>query len=72
MKATLKDHMDEFAQRWDWWLETWHAELLELEQRRLAVLTTENERDAYRIIHSSPRTPLVMRTPRIFLLSAKT
>lgn len=57
MKATLKDHMDEFAQRWDWWLETWHAELSELEQRRLAVLTTENERDAYRIIHSFSRAP---------------
>jgi hypothetical protein len=57
MKASVAEHMDEFAQRWSWWLESWIAELSDSEQRRLAVLTTENERDAYRIIRSFSRAP---------------
>ena len=53
----MREHVTEFAERWNWWLETWTLKLSDSEQRRLAVLSTENERDAYRIIHSFSRAP---------------
>jgi hypothetical protein len=54
-KATLGEHIEEFTEYWQWKLSGWLSELPEAELTRFDRLSTENERDAVRIIQSFAR-----------------
>jgi hypothetical protein len=55
MNAKLHDHLQEFEELWQWMEALWLAELCALERQRLESLSTQNERDAFRIIQSYAR-----------------
>jgi len=51
-KATLRDHLAEFDQAWSGWESKWKEKLSPAEREKFEGLTTETERDAYKILHN--------------------
>ncbi|HEY5743714.1 MAG TPA: hypothetical protein VIS99_14360 [Terrimicrobiaceae bacterium] len=54
-RATLSEHLSEFDALWGWTTAQWRAELTDCEQQQFARLSTETERDAFRIVRSFAR-----------------
>jgi hypothetical protein len=50
--ATLSEHLSEFDGLWDWTTAQWCADLTDGERQLFARLSTETERDAFRIVRS--------------------
>jgi len=53
--ADLSEHVSEFEQIWQWSLAQWRATLTESEKSKFDRLTTDSERDAFRIIRDFHR-----------------
>jgi hypothetical protein len=54
--ATLQEHLEEFDQAWSGMERIWRTELSPIERAKLDRLTTEKERDAFRIIRNWAQT----------------
>lgn len=54
--ATLHEHLAEFDQAWSGWESKWKEKLSPVEQEKFGHLTTEAERDAFRILHNWSQT----------------
>jgi hypothetical protein len=54
-RATLPEHLSEFDALWDWTTAKWCAELTDGERQLFARLSTETERDAFRILRGFAR-----------------
>jgi len=55
MEANATEHVAEFAELWKWAAEKWSCELSERERKFHDALSTENERDAFRIVRNFAR-----------------
>lgn len=58
LRASLSEHLEEFSEMWLDLSKKWTRELSETESAKFAVLKTETERDAFRIIRNFHRMAL--------------
>jgi hypothetical protein len=54
--ASLEEHLKEFDEAWDWKAREWKGKLNAQERQKFDNLTTENDRDAFRIIRNWAQT----------------
>jgi hypothetical protein len=54
-KATLAEHLGEFEQLWTWMTTQWRAELSDAEEEIFIGLSTQTERDLFRILRNFAR-----------------
>jgi hypothetical protein len=52
----LEEHLKEFDEAWDWKAREWKGKLNAQERQKFDNLTTENDRDAFRIIRNWSQT----------------
>jgi hypothetical protein len=52
----LEEHLKEFDEAWDWKAREWKGKLNAQERQKFDNLTTENDRDAFRIIRNWAQT----------------
>jgi hypothetical protein len=54
-QSSIEEHRQDFKKLWSWFEDQWLLELTQAEREKLDILTTDNERSAFRIIKSFSR-----------------